>query len=144
MKTWLPVVGRLQIEKGNIRIILPYDFCSYYKQFIDKEYKIFSNLPMHNSHVTVVNTSIHKQVFDESLDEVKGLYGRVPIRLEYNPFIKMGGFTKNFRNWYVIVRGEILDDIARICNIPPPDKDFHATISSTKNGVKPYIFFKKL
>ena len=142
MNTWLPVTGRLEIENGNIRIKLPNDFVGYYKQFVDKEYKIFSNFPMHNSHVTIVNSKLHTKVFDESFDEVWRLYGKIPLTLEYDPFIKMGGFTKNFRNWYVIVRGEILDDIARICNIPPPNLGWHSTICSTKNGVRPYIWMK--
>ena len=84
MKTWLSVVGRLQIEKGNIRIILPYDFCSYYKQFVDKEYKIFSNLPAHGAHITIVNSKIHTKVFDESFDEVWKQYGKVPLTVLLN------------------------------------------------------------
>ena len=142
MKTWLPVIGRLQIEKGNIRIILPYDFCSYYKQFVDKEYKIFSNLPAHGAHVNISRDIHHPNINKNDINRVREIYKNYPIPIYYNNNIIMGGMSRSFRNWYVHVRGEHIDRISDMLGIKPSNFGWHCTLANTKNGVRPYIWMK--
>lgn len=142
MNTWLPVIGKLEIDGMNVRIRLPNDFVAYYKQFVDKHQMYFTNFPAHGAHVTVASVKTHPNLKKNNIAFARNTYINVPIRLEYNPDIIIGGLTKDFRNFFVQVRGEALEQLVRILDIKEPNRRFHATICNTKNGTRPYIFYK--
>lgn len=141
MNTWLPIIGKLEIDGMNVRIRLPMDFIAYYKQFVDKHMKFFTNFPAHGAHVTVGSVKTHPNLKKSDIAFLRNTYIHVPIKLEYNPDIIMGGLTRDFRNFFAIVRGEPLEQMVRILNIKEPNRGFHATISNTKGGTRPYVFF---
>lgn len=139
MNYWLKSEGSLIIKDGAIRLVTGYDLIHYYKTFVDKQFKMFTHTPAHGGHITLLNPKIHGK-----LDEKKGrflwnYYSGKRIPFEYNPYIYVGGKTKGFLNFYMVVRGIELDNI---CNHLGVIQNYHITISNTKGGIRPYIWFK--
>lgn len=140
METWLTSYGRLQIIGRNIRLMVSQDLLRFYKSFVDKEFRIFSNSPAHGAHVTIVNQKIHKNWNAASVNEVRKEFNNRPIKFFYNPNIVVGiGKDKSFANFWMHVKSAELDRIIQILDVK---QDFHLTISNTKGGVKPYIWSK--
>jgi len=141
MNYWIPCTGKLEIIGGNVRIRLSNDLVQYYKQFIDKHYMFFTNAPAHGAHITVASEKLHKNVAKSDIAYARNKYIYEPIKIEYNPDIIVGGYTKDFRNYYMRVRSETLAQLSKILKIPEPPRGWHITVSNTKAGVRPYIWY---
>lgn len=141
MNYFLKSEGKIEISGGAVRLKVSIDFIKYYKSLIDKEYKIFTNFPAHGSHITLFHPKIHGKLDSFKAKFVKKFYCNQKISFEYNPHIIMGGHKKDFRNWYVWVKSEQLNEIS---NYLEADRGngLHLTICNTKGGVKPYIWLK--
>ena len=136
---WLKSQGNLIVKDGSIRLMVSHDFIKYYKSLIDKEVKMFTHTPAHGAHITVYREDKSGKLDPEKAAFIKKFQKNRPIVFEYNIEIIMGGLTKDFRNWYMKVRSIQLDEIAKYLGI---NQDFHLTISNTKGGIRPYIFYK--
>ena len=139
MSEWIKVKGRLEIIGGNVRIILPLDLIKYYQTLVDKHFKMFTHLPAHGAHITIASEKLHKNVKRTSLAYARNTFGGKPLEIEYNPEIIVGGWTKDFKNFYMKTRGEVLEQLKRILEVDTPSDRFHCTICNTKGGVRPYI-----
>ncbi len=142
MNTWLPITGKLEIDGMNVRIRLPNDFVAYYKQFVDKHMKFFTNFPAHGAHVNISRDIHHPNINKDDVIKLKKIFKNPYINIYYDNNIIMGGLSRSFRNWYVSVRGEQIDYISNILKIKPSIFGWHCTISNTKGGVRPYIWMK--
>lgn len=132
---WLKSYGTLQVRDDAIRLTVSYDFINYYKQFVDKEFRIFSDRPAHSGHITICNVKINKSFGFKSY---KHLNGKV-LNFEYNPDIIVGGKSKGFMNFWMKVRSDEIDKLLKQLGVT---QDLHITISNTKNGIRPYIWMK--
>jgi len=139
---WLKSEGTLLVNHNVIRLIISTDFIKYYKTFVDKEYKIFSNTPAHGAHITLWNPKIHGSLDAKKAKFLKDFYKGNKISFEYDPYIIEGGYNKNFQNFFMKVRSITLGGICNILGNDQKDR-LHITIANTKGGVKPYIWFKK-
>lgn len=131
--TWIKSFGKLWVTNDAIRVSVSMDFIKYYKQFVDKEFKIFSDYPAHGGHITVTNNKINKSFGYKSY---KHLSGKI-INFEYNPDIIVGGQTKGFMNFWMKVRSDQIDKLMKDLGIV---QTLHIVIGNTKNGVRPYIW----
>lgn len=139
---WLKSAGTLQISGDAIRIAVSMDFGKYYKALIDKEVRLFTNLPAHGIHVTIWNPKIFGAFDKKKAAFLKSFYKNRPIPFEYNPEIIEGGQSKGFRNWFMLVRSIEGDNMVKHLGIDMVRDRLHLTICNTKNGVRPYIWMK--
>jgi hypothetical protein len=109
------------------------DFIKYYKQFVDKQFRIFSDYPAHGGHITITQIKINKSFGFKSY---KHLSGKI-INFEYNPDIIVGGQSKGFMNFWMKVRSAEIDKLMKDLGIV---QNLHVTVSNTKGGVRPYIW----
>jgi hypothetical protein len=141
-ETWITSSGKLEISGTTLRIRVSNDIALYYKQFVDKHFKMFTHFTAHGAHITITNPNIHKNVQRKDIAYARNKFVHIPINFEYNINIKVGGWTKEFKNFYLPVRSEQISHISRILGIKEPPKGYHLTISNTKHGVRPYIWTK--
>lgn len=137
---WLQSQGELVVNNGNIRLAVSNDFILYYKTFVDKTFRMFTHTPAHGAHITITNPNIHKNVDREYFKFLKNFYKNRSISFQYNPHIFVGGYTKNFLNFYMKVKSIELENICKRIKIDQGD-NLHITISNTKNGVVPYVWY---
>lgn len=130
---WIKSYGTLQVRDDAIRLMVSMDFIKYYKQFVDKQFRIFSDYPAHGGHVTVAQIKINKSFGFKSY---KHLSGQI-VNFEYNPDIIVGGQSKGFMNFWMKVRSDELDKLMKYLGIV---QNLHVTVSNTKGGVRPYIW----
>lgn len=135
---WLPSYGILVVENKTLRLVASKDLILYYKSFVDKEFKIFSHLPAHGAHVSILLPKIHNKWPEETIERLLTEF-KEPIKFEYNPDIQTGGYTKGFLNFIIDVRSDILNYLTEELDI---EQNFHMVVGNTKNGVKPYIWMK--
>ena len=140
MNTWLKSTGTFQIGDGAIRIAVDMDFAKYYKALIDKEVRLFTNMPAHGCHITIWNPKIFGPYDQKKAQFLRNFYKNRPISFEYNPDIIEGGQTKNFRNWYMFVRCQEAANMCDHLGISAKRDRLHVTVANTKNGVYPYIW----
>jgi hypothetical protein len=131
--TWIKSFGKLQITDNAIRVSVSMDFIKYYKQFVDKQFRIFSDYPAHGGHITITQIKINKSFGFKSY---KHLSGKI-INFEYNPDIIVGGQSKGFMNFWMKVRSAEIDKLMKDLGIV---QNLHVTVSNTKGGVRPYIW----
>ena len=139
MNSWLKSYGTLQIGNDVVRLSVSEDFAKYYRTFVDKEVRLFTQLPAHGTHITIYRKKIHGDIDPKLIQKLKKIYSNKKIEFYYDINIIEGGKNKNFRNWFFKVRGEELSKISTLLNI---NQDYHLTVCNTKNGVRPYIWFK--
>jgi hypothetical protein len=130
---WIKSYGVLKVSDDAIRLMISMDFIKYYKQFVDKEFRIFSDCPAHSGHITISNIKFNKSISHKAYKHLNGKR----MDFEYNPNIIVGGQRKGFMNFWMGVRGEELDKLTKTIGIT---QHFHITISNTKGGVRPYIW----
>lgn len=140
-RAWLTCEGTLHIGDDVVRLKVSNDLVKYYKHLIDKEIKLFTNTPAHGAHITLWNPKIHGKLPDDKKKFLKKFYGKNKLKFEYSNDIIEGGRNKNFRNFYVKVRGISLSTICSYLD-NGQERHLHLTICNTKNGVKPYIWLK--
>lgn len=141
MNRWLKSHGIVEMTSDTVRLRIAHDFVHYYKTLIDKQFKIFSNFPAHGSHITLFHPAIHGKLDSFKAAFVKRFYLKQKIEFQYNPQIVQGGSTKNFRNWYMWVKSDRLNEIVNYLGADI-GKGLHITICNTKGGVRPYIWLK--
>jgi len=141
MNRWLRSQGTLEAKSDVVRISVSLDFILFYKSLIDKEFRMFSHTPAHGAHISLFLPKIHGKLLEEKSKFLRQFYKGKIINFEYDPDIQIGGRTKNFMNFYMMVRSLEIDNI---CNYLGNDqaKNAHITLSNTKNKVQPYIFYK--
>jgi len=141
MNRWLKSQGTLEVKSDVVRISVSMDFILFYKSLIDKEFRMFTNTPAHGAHISLFLPKIHGNLSEEKAKFIRQFYKNRIINFEYDPDIRIGGRTKNFMNFYMMVRSLEIDNI---CNYLGNDqaKNAHLTLSNTKCGVRPYIFYK--
>jgi hypothetical protein len=141
MNYWLQSYGTLIIKDGTIRLVTGYDFIHYYKTFVDKHFKMFTHTPAHGSHITIHNPKLHG-VLDETKSKfLWNYYKGKQISFEYNPDIQVGGLTTGrFLNFYMLVRCMEIENICKHLGTNQ-HKNLHITISNTKSGIRPYIWY---
>ena len=139
MENWLSSYGYLEFNNNALRLKLCDDISKYYKQFIDKEFKIFSHLPLHGAHVTIMSKKIHSNWNVHKINNVVSFHRKEKIKFDYNVNIRVGGQTKGFMNFIINIRSKTLDKISDYLEI---DQNFHLTVSNTKQSVRPYIWMK--
>jgi hypothetical protein len=139
MNHWLQSSGKLYIGQDAVRIIVSYDFVKYYKFLIDKEVRLFTGVSAHGGHITLWNPKLRGKLPPEKAKFLKEFYKNRDITFEYDPDIREGGQTKSFRNWYMNIRSMAATSICNYLNV---QQNLHLTICNTKNGARPYIWFK--
>jgi hypothetical protein len=132
---WLPASGTLRFASGSLRVTLDNDFVHYYKWLLDRYYCFLSHLPAHGAHISVWLPTKHRPWTKEDQKLVAGFLGK-EIKFEYNPEVRVGGFSKPYRNFLIDVRSEQLDHITKLLGIR---QNFHITTANTKGGIRPYI-----
>jgi hypothetical protein len=134
---WITAQGTLIFDQNSrtIRVTFGYDFNRYYKWLVDRYYCFFTHLPAHGGHISVCLPSKHRKVSAIDLELLKEYLGK-PVTFEYSPNIRVGGFSKPYRNFIIDVRSKQLDKIAKILHI---DQNWHITVCNTKGGIRPYI-----
>ena len=139
------VKGVIKVDqfRGDMQIVLPSDFGAYYSWFILKKYWIYINRPLHGIHVTLTNK---KLLFNQKqMDWVKAKkYHNQDILVEYDVDVKIGGSTKDFKNFYVKVVDGKIQTIKDDVNIIESEKykGMHITLGSTKGGVRNFFDIK--
>jgi hypothetical protein len=141
MNRWLKSQGTLEVKSDVVRIAVSLDFIMFYKSLIDKEFRMFSHTPAYGAHISLFLPRIHGKLSEEKSKFLRQFYKNKIITFEYDPDIRIGGQTKNFMNFYMMVKSLEIDNI---CNYLGNDQASrsHVTICNTKNGVQPYIFYK--
>ena len=139
--------GHLVYKDNALKVQLSHDFGLYYKHFIDKQFRIFSHTPAHGTHVTIFTpkllASFGTKIDMRCVQYILKKFHRQRIALYYDPYIHIGGSAeRGFRNFYMDVESTDIDLIYKYLKIDQY-KQLHITISNTKNGVKPYIFYTK-
>jgi len=134
----LKLNGTIMQDGSNLRIIYSNDLINYYLWHIENYYQFSINTPAHGSHTTIVSSKLHPSI---SKDALKKYHGK-KITIFYDPHIRMGGQTKNFRNFYIKIYSDELNSIAKEIGVLPAKIGWHITIANTKSGIRP--FFKKL
>ena len=127
--------GKLKITYlGKISIDVHPDFCKYYSWLYKREtwntQKI--NLPKHGAHINIVNPKIHGKL---DLSRFAHLNGK-EIEFEYSIEGNFGGFTKGFLNFWLDVKCEEAEIIAKDLGVYKEEEGFsafHLTIFNTKN-----------
>jgi hypothetical protein len=132
---WLPASGTLRFASGSLRVTLDNDFVHYYKWLLDRYYCFLSHLPAHGAHISVWLPTKHRPWTKEDQRLVAEYLGK-EIKFEYNPEVRVGGFSKPYRNFLIDVRSEQLDHITKLLRI---QQNFHITTANTKGGIRPYI-----
>lgn len=132
---WIQSEGTLIYDQQTIRVTFSYDFNRYYKWLLDRHYCFLSHMPAHGGHISVCLPTKHRKVSGLDLILLKDYLGK-KIQFEYDPNIRVGGFTKPYRNFIIDVRSRQLDKIAKILRI---QQSWHITIANTKGGTRPYI-----
>lgn len=142
MNNYLKSKGRLQLKDDTIRLVTSYDFVRYYKSFIDKHFKIFSNTPQHSSHITLWNPKIHGICDKKKWDYLLKNRNHEEIEFEYDIDIQHKfRYGRNFHTFFVIVKSSELTNLCLFLG-NEQYKKLHLTIANTKNGFRPYVWFK--
>lgn len=131
--------GYLQIQDGNVRIKVSNDFGNYYKHLIDKHFCFYTNFPAHGCHISLFLKKLHGVLPMDRVKDLKDRYYNKVIRFAYDPYIYVGGGSKDFRNFFMKVEGFELDYIVQFLGIKKHAWGYHLTVSNTKGGVRPYI-----
>lgn len=125
--------GTLSVEphKGRIVVNLSPDFVRYYNSFITKEYWITLGTPMHGSHITVANTTFHKNI---NWKKALNYHGEV-IEFDYDVDMIRGGYTKGFIMFYMKVFSDRIEEIKEKLRIVENERfrGTHVTIANGKN-----------
>lgn len=134
---WLSAEGTLIYDHKSktIRVTFGYDFNRYYQWFLDRYYCFFTHLPAHGGHISVSLPTKHRAINAIDLKLLEEYLGK-KVSFQYNPNVRVGGFSKPYRNFIIDVRSKQLDKIAKILNI---DQNWHITVANTKGGIRPYI-----
>ena len=116
-------------DKSNLRVIYNYDFVNYYKWFIEQHFHILIHSPAHGAHSTIINATHHKNAPNDLLNK----WHKTKVLVSYDPYIHVGGGSKTFRNFYLKVRSNVLDEVADDFGIS--SRGFHITVANTKGEV---------
>lgn len=133
--TWIKSSGVLRFSNGALRLTLDNDFTDYYRWLLERYYCFKIHAPAHGAHISVWLPTKHRPLSD---DDRKALdpFLMKEIKFEYNPDVRVGGFSKPYRNFLIDVRSHTLDRVGYALNIRQP---FHITVGNTKGGIRPYI-----
>lgn len=131
MSTLLKITGTVRWDDTNLRVMYSPDFVKYYYSLLEKYYMFSMNTPAHGSHTTIVNSNFphHKNIAKDLMKR----WNNKKIEVEYDPDVKVGGYTKDFRNFYILIYSETINKIAHELKIPIPRRGWHITIANTKN-----------
>ena len=132
---WIKSYGTLQVRDDAIRLMVSMDFIKYYKQFVDKQFRIFSDCPAHGGHITISNKKINKNLSHKAYKH----WNNKKVYFEYNTNINVGGQSKGFMNFWMNIKSTELDALLKQMGI---SQNLHLTISNTKSGIRPYIWMK--
>ncbi len=130
----IKAIGTVRWDDTNLRVMYSPDLVKYYYWFLERHFMFSMNTPAHSAHTTIINSSFdhHKNI---SKDMMKRWHNK-KVEIEYEPHIVVGGFKKDFRNFYLVVHSKQIDDIARELKIPKPRRGWHITVANTKNDGK--------
>jgi hypothetical protein len=135
----LKAKGTIRVDSSKSRIVVETgsDILDYYHFFIQREYWINLQKPLHDAHITVANEKFHKDVDWKKAE----YYDGEEIEFEYDPYLVRGGYTKGFIMFYLKVYSEELDKMKKELNIVDSEgyRGLHLTVANGKNGnVQPY------
>lgn len=139
MNYWLKSSATLHVGDNVVRLVISSDFGKLYQSFVNKHCRLFTHSPAHGVHVTVYREKLHGKVSQEKLNILKSSFYKKKICFEYNIDIIQGGKNKTFKNWFMKVRSEKLNEI---CDFLGIKQEFHVTICNTKCGERPYVWLK--
>lgn len=122
----LAVEGVIVRDRNNLRVMYNHDFVHYYQWLIEQHFKVYVQSPAHSAHTTIINANWHKDAPFDLLNKWNG----AKVLVTYDPFIYIGGSSRDFRNFYMKVRSNVLNEVAEDFKISP--KGFHCTIANTK------------
>jgi len=131
--------GYLQVQGDNVRIKVSDDFAAYYRQFVNKHFRIFCHSPAHGAHISLFLNKLHGKLDLDKIQELKKRYHNKVIRFSYDPYVFVGGGSKPFRNFFMKVEGFELDYIVQYLGIAGKNNCAHITVGNTKGGCRPYI-----
>ena len=119
--------GKISVKRNRMAVNLNPDFTNYYIWFIERHFKIRVSGPKHGGHISLALPKFDKKVNWEAAKK----YNKKNIVFSYSPYIRVGGQSKNFRNFMIDAYSDELKNICRECNINR--KHFHITVANTKN-----------
>lgn len=128
--------GKIYVDVKQKRVVvnISHDFVRYYQYFIQKQYWMCVDLPMHGTHITISNGKLHKNV--NWAWAYKKYHGKT-LDFTYNPDIIIGGRRKGFHMFYMMVESDMIDHIKNDIGVKELDtfRGSHITIGSIgKNG----------
>jgi hypothetical protein len=120
--------GTLKTNANKVWVEVGNDILGYYGWFVAREFWLSVHHPVHGAHVSVVLPGIHSVEIPQRVRDMRNK----TILLYYDPKIQIGGGNKPFKNFYLRVFSYELNDILKLCQVPPSKFGFHLTIGNTK------------
>jgi len=115
---------------GAVRIFVDFGLCHYYKAMVERRFWLQTNFPKHKPHITIVNPKIHTEI--SNWDYAKKKWNGQYVKFTYDPYIKIGGKGKGFRNFWIHVQSPDIDAIKRDLRVKKSGYGDHLTICNTK------------
>lgn len=127
--------GQIKISGTTIRLVCDRGIVEYYKHLIEKRwFGAKLQLGKYGSHISIV----YKQdkVSPEQMKGLRHLHNK-KVKFKYDPYVHMGGFNKDFKNFYISCMFNEFFYIREQLNLPidrtRKGGGAHITICNNKN-----------
>jgi hypothetical protein len=135
--------GLLEVNVRHKRftVKLSNDIIRYYEWFIVKKFWVRINTPKFGGHITISNDKLHNNInWKDAFNKFNGK----KVDFKYNPNIIIGGRTKGFYLFYMMVESQTIENIKNYLGVVEHKnyKGLHITIGSIgKNGHIPQPYW---
>lgn len=130
--------GKLIVDQRNRKVVVEVcrEFGRYYTWFITKEFWMNIHPPAWGWHITLTNPKLSHTVNWKKAVKLNNY----PITFKFDEYMRMGGQSKGFTNFYFKVHSKEIEDIKQHIGVVESDdyRGMHITIGNTKNGTSPY------